>query len=85
MCKGLGVVTSVLYAFEFLLSAILIHWESKAMCRTHFNTLVMYKNHLHSFKIHLKHSRDLFTVLHKLTRNKKYRKYLKRTLYNRRT
>ncbi|KAM9436247.1 uncharacterized protein Hap1MRO34_000750 isoform 1-T2 [Clarias gariepinus] len=41
MCKGLGVVASVLYAFEFLLSAILIHWESKAMCRTHFNTLPM--------------------------------------------
>ncbi|MCJ8745412.1 hypothetical protein PDJAM_G00129840 [Pangasius djambal] len=38
---GLGVVIAVLYGFEFLLSAILIHWESKAMCRAHFNSLPM--------------------------------------------
>ncbi|KAF7692069.1 uncharacterized protein LOC124403895 [Silurus meridionalis] len=37
----LFVVIIVLYAFEFLLSAILIHWESKAVCRAHFNSLPM--------------------------------------------
>ncbi|MCI4391173.1 hypothetical protein PGIGA_G00131050 [Pangasianodon gigas] len=38
---GLGVVIAVLYGFEFLLSAILIYWESKAVCRAHFNSLPM--------------------------------------------
>ncbi|KAI5611881.1 hypothetical protein C0J50_0549 [Silurus asotus] len=38
---NLFVVIMVLYAFEFLLSAILIHWESKAVCRAHFNSLPM--------------------------------------------
>ncbi|XP_053467074.1 uncharacterized protein LOC128599484 [Ictalurus furcatus] len=41
MCVGLSVVISVLYAFEFLLSAILIYWESKGLCRAHFNSLPM--------------------------------------------
>ncbi|KAG7318029.1 hypothetical protein KOW79_019064 [Hemibagrus wyckioides] len=38
---GLGVVMAVMHMFEFLLSVILIHWESKALCRTHFNSLPM--------------------------------------------
>ncbi|XP_060756428.1 uncharacterized protein LOC132867497 [Neoarius graeffei] len=41
MCYGLRVVILGLYAFEFLLSAILIYWESKAVCRAHFNSLPM--------------------------------------------
>ncbi|XP_017308506.1 membrane-spanning 4-domains subfamily A member 4D [Ictalurus punctatus] len=41
MCVGLSVVISVLYAFEFLLSVILIYWESKGLCRAHFNSLPM--------------------------------------------
>lgn len=53
MCVGLNVVISVLYAFEFLLSVILIYWESKGLCRAHFNSLVMHKDHLHSFKTHM--------------------------------
>ncbi|XP_026989096.2 uncharacterized protein LOC113634374 isoform X2 [Tachysurus fulvidraco] len=38
---GLIWIFLVLFLFEFLLSVILIHWESKALCRTHFNSLPM--------------------------------------------
>ncbi|XP_016303380.1 uncharacterized protein LOC107659080 isoform X2 [Sinocyclocheilus anshuiensis] len=36
---GLKVVISVLCGFELILALILIYWESKAVCRAHFNTL----------------------------------------------
>ncbi|GAA6068366.1 uncharacterized protein LOC113634374 isoform X1 [Tachysurus ichikawai] len=39
--NGLTWILLVLFLFEFLLSVILIHWESKALCRTHFNSLPM--------------------------------------------
>ncbi|KAF4076140.1 hypothetical protein AMELA_G00227010 [Ameiurus melas] len=38
---GLSMVNVVLFAFEFLLSAVLIYWESKGLCRAHFNSLPM--------------------------------------------
>lgn len=41
MCAGLSMVNVVLFAFEFLLSAVLIYWESKGLCRAHFNSLPM--------------------------------------------
>ncbi|XP_047664461.1 uncharacterized protein LOC125138337 isoform X2 [Tachysurus fulvidraco] len=41
MWMGLNWMFLVLFLFEFLLSVILIHWESKALCRTHFNSLPM--------------------------------------------
>ncbi|XP_060717176.1 membrane-spanning 4-domains subfamily A member 18 isoform X2 [Tachysurus vachellii] len=39
--NGLRWMMLVLFLLEFLLSVILIHWESKALCRTHFNSLPM--------------------------------------------
>ncbi|XP_026083643.1 membrane-spanning 4-domains subfamily A member 4A-like [Carassius auratus] len=36
---GLKVVICVLCGFELILALILIYWESKAVCRAHFNTL----------------------------------------------
>uniref|UniRef100_A0A8C1SAP8 Si:ch211-269k10.5 n=1 Tax=Cyprinus carpio TaxID=7962 RepID=A0A8C1SAP8_CYPCA len=36
---GLKVVMGVLCGFELILALILIYWESKAVCRAHFNTL----------------------------------------------
>uniref|UniRef100_A0A673K0S4 Membrane-spanning 4-domains subfamily A member 4D-like n=1 Tax=Sinocyclocheilus rhinocerous TaxID=307959 RepID=A0A673K0S4_9TELE len=38
---GLKVVIGVLCGFELILALILIYWESKAVCRAHFNTLVI--------------------------------------------
>ncbi|XP_062841234.1 uncharacterized protein LOC134300742 [Trichomycterus rosablanca] len=38
---GLQIVIMILYVLEFLLSVIMIYWESKAVCRTHFNSLPM--------------------------------------------
>ncbi|XP_051721565.1 uncharacterized protein LOC127497254 [Ctenopharyngodon idella] len=39
MFVGLRVVICVLCGFELILALILIYWESKAICRPHFNTL----------------------------------------------
>lgn len=39
MFVGLKVVIGVLCGFELILALILIYWESKAVCRSHFNTL----------------------------------------------
>ncbi|XP_059423132.1 membrane-spanning 4-domains subfamily A member 4D-like [Carassius carassius] len=39
MFAGLKVVIIVLCALELILALILIFWESKAVCRSHFNTL----------------------------------------------
>ncbi|XP_058601688.1 membrane-spanning 4-domains subfamily A member 4D [Onychostoma macrolepis] len=39
MFVGLKVVIGVLCGFELILAVILIYWESKAVCRSHFNTL----------------------------------------------
>ncbi|XP_067303981.1 B-lymphocyte antigen CD20 [Pseudorasbora parva] len=39
MFVGLRVVVGVLCGFELILALVLIYWESKAICRTHFNTL----------------------------------------------
>ncbi|XP_067267496.1 membrane-spanning 4-domains subfamily A member 4D [Chanodichthys erythropterus] len=36
---GLKVVICVLCGFELILALVLIFWESKAICRPHFNTL----------------------------------------------
>uniref|UniRef100_A0A3B1IZX2 Si:ch211-269k10.5 n=1 Tax=Astyanax mexicanus TaxID=7994 RepID=A0A3B1IZX2_ASTMX len=33
------VILVVLHALQFILAAVMIFWESKAVCRTHFNTL----------------------------------------------
>ncbi|KAI4898838.1 hypothetical protein NFI96_024187, partial [Prochilodus magdalenae] len=42
MYIGLKGVLVALHALQFILAAVLIYWESKAICRTHFNTLVTY-------------------------------------------
>uniref|UniRef100_A0A3B1KCM9 Si:ch211-269k10.5 n=1 Tax=Astyanax mexicanus TaxID=7994 RepID=A0A3B1KCM9_ASTMX len=39
MYIGLKGVLVVLHALQFILAAVMIFWESKAVCRTHFNTL----------------------------------------------
>uniref|UniRef100_A0A8C1C4P3 Si:ch211-269k10.5 n=2 Tax=Cyprinus carpio TaxID=7962 RepID=A0A8C1C4P3_CYPCA len=39
MFVGLKVVIGVLCGLELILALILIFWESKAVCRSHFNTL----------------------------------------------
>ncbi|XP_050987474.1 uncharacterized protein LOC127178561 [Labeo rohita] len=39
MFVGLKVVIGVLCGFELILALVLIYWESKAVCRAHFNTL----------------------------------------------
>ncbi|XP_052002778.1 membrane-spanning 4-domains subfamily A member 4A-like isoform X2 [Xyrauchen texanus] len=39
MFIGLKVVVSILCVFELILALILIFWESKAVCKPHFNTL----------------------------------------------
>lgn len=39
MFIGLKIVTGVLGGVELILALILIYWESKAVCRPHFNTL----------------------------------------------
>ncbi|KAG9283813.1 hypothetical protein AMEX_G2625 [Astyanax mexicanus] len=41
MYIGLKGVLVVLHALQFILAAVMIFWESKAVCRTHFNTLPM--------------------------------------------
>lgn len=41
MYIGLKGVLVALHALQFILAAVLIFWESKAVCRTHFNTLPM--------------------------------------------
>uniref|UniRef100_A0A8C2CZ79 Si:ch211-269k10.5 n=1 Tax=Cyprinus carpio TaxID=7962 RepID=A0A8C2CZ79_CYPCA len=41
MFVGLKVVIGVLCGLELILALILIFWESKAVCRSHFNTLVI--------------------------------------------
>ncbi|KAK1806402.1 hypothetical protein P4O66_004921 [Electrophorus voltai] len=41
MIVGLRSVITVLHVLELVLAAILIFWESKAVCRAHFNTLPM--------------------------------------------
>ncbi|XP_051576202.1 membrane-spanning 4-domains subfamily A member 4A-like [Myxocyprinus asiaticus] len=39
MFVGLKAVVSILCGFELILALVLIFWESKAVCRPHFNTL----------------------------------------------
>ncbi|XDV40923.1 hypothetical protein PO909_009911 [Leuciscus waleckii] len=39
MFLGLRVVICVLCGLELILALVLIYWESKAICRSHFNTL----------------------------------------------
>ncbi|XP_043116020.1 membrane-spanning 4-domains subfamily A member 4D [Puntigrus tetrazona] len=39
MFVGLKAVIGVLCGFEMILALVLIYWESKAVCRAHFNTL----------------------------------------------
>ncbi|XP_051575431.1 membrane-spanning 4-domains subfamily A member 4D-like [Myxocyprinus asiaticus] len=39
MFVGLKVMVGILCGFELILALILIYWESKAVCRPHFNTL----------------------------------------------
>ncbi|XP_073704101.1 B-lymphocyte antigen CD20 [Garra rufa] len=39
MFVGLKVVIGVLCGLELILALVLIYWESKAVCRAHFNTL----------------------------------------------
>ncbi|XP_056115381.1 membrane-spanning 4-domains subfamily A member 4D [Rhinichthys klamathensis goyatoka] len=41
MFVGLKVVIGVLCGLELILALVLIYWESKAICRSHFNTLPM--------------------------------------------
>ncbi|XP_066542662.1 membrane-spanning 4-domains subfamily A member 4D [Hoplias malabaricus] len=41
MYVGLKAVLIVLNLLEFFLAAVMIFWESKAVCRAHFNTLPM--------------------------------------------
>ncbi|XP_077077784.1 uncharacterized protein LOC143731025 [Siphateles boraxobius] len=41
MFVGLKVVVGVLCGLELILALVLIYWESKAICRSHFNTLPM--------------------------------------------
>ncbi|XP_072515831.1 uncharacterized protein [Salminus brasiliensis] len=41
MYVGLKGVLVALHALQFILAAVLIYWESKAVCRVHFNTLPM--------------------------------------------
>ncbi|XP_039516818.1 uncharacterized protein LOC120471141 isoform X2 [Pimephales promelas] len=41
MFVGLRVVIGVLCGLELILALVLIFWESKAVCRSHFNTLPM--------------------------------------------
>ncbi|KAL6462364.1 hypothetical protein MHYP_G00287860 [Metynnis hypsauchen] len=41
MYIGLKGVLVALHAVQFILAAVLIYWESKAVCRAHFNTLPM--------------------------------------------
>lgn len=41
MFFGLMVVVCVLYGVELILALVLLFWGSKAVCRPHFNTLVI--------------------------------------------
>ncbi|KAK7158294.1 hypothetical protein R3I93_009492 [Phoxinus phoxinus] len=41
MFVGLKVLIGVLCGLELILALVLIYWESKAICRSHFNTLPM--------------------------------------------
>ncbi|KAK7146776.1 hypothetical protein R3I94_009572 [Phoxinus phoxinus] len=41
MFVGLRVLIGVLCGLELILALVLIYWESKAICRSHFNTLPM--------------------------------------------
>ncbi|XP_066570712.1 membrane-spanning 4-domains subfamily A member 4D [Amia ocellicauda] len=38
---GIEAVTAVLLILELVISLVLLHWESKAVCRQHFNVLPM--------------------------------------------
>jgi len=48
MFVGLRVVIGVLCGLELILALVLIFWESKAVCRSHFNTLVSLKSTKHA-------------------------------------